>query len=84
MHPKKADSHGYPQNAHREGAYRNALERRLNFQARDQRVVDFIHTARVSDVLQVGTHGQPVGDVEAVVDLVVVFGFANRRDTGLS
>jgi len=49
-------------------------EHRLNFQTGDQRVVDFIYATWVGDVFQVGAHGQPVGDVEAVVDFVVVLG----------
>ncbi|MCY1175085.1 hypothetical protein D9M73_153080 [compost metagenome] len=34
----------------------------------------------MGDVLQVRTNSQPVGHVEAVVDLVVVFGFTNGRE----
>ena len=65
--------------AQREELIATALERRLNFQARYQRVVDFIHAARLDNVLQVRTHSQPVGDVETVVEFDVVLSLTNRR-----
>ena len=61
----------------------NPSERRLHLHPRHKRVIHFLHRPRALDVLQVRPHGQPVGDVEAVVQLGVVFGTLQRHETGV-
>src|SRR5687768_10416488 len=50
------------------------LERRLDLDPADQRVIDLVHATGMADVLQVRAHGQPVGHVHAVIEFGAVFG----------
>src|SRR5690606_24411621 len=62
---------------------KRGLETALDLQAADQGAIDLRHPARVADVLQVGAYREPVGQVDAVIQLGAVLGVLYRKEAGI-